>query len=99
MAQYIGERHGVGPNESAMYEFRVPQKDGTMLPASLWGSTILDTKIAQVKPMALDWLFIQYIRAVQTKRAKNPAKDFRVMIVTPTIVDKELDRMGFKKST
>jgi len=96
VAQFIGARAEVGPNASMMYEFRVPQEDGKMLQAALWGATILDQKFEMLKPLPLDWIFIQYTGVVQTKRGMKPAKDFRLKVITPSAIDKELKRMGFK---
>lgn len=97
IAQYIGAKPNVGPNESMVYEFRVPQDDGKMINAALWGASILDTKFELLKPLALDWVFIQYLGVVPTKRRLNPAKDYRLAIVNPATVEKELKRMGFRK--
>ena len=96
VAQYIGARAEVGPNASMMYEFRVPQENGVMLQAALWGSTILDNKFRQLMPLPLDWIYVQYIGVVPTKRGMKPAKDFRLAVISPATVDKELKRMGFK---
>lgn len=81
IARYVGQRAGIGPNASMMYDFEVVKPDKTFMSASLWGSTILDTKMVQLHPEPGEWVFIQFIGFVETSRKASPAKDFRLRIV------------------
>lgn len=88
IAQFIGSRADIGKNKSMMYDFNVTQDGKTFSLASLWGSTILDNKMRLLDPKPDDWVFIQYLGRVETSRGQDPAKDFRLAIVSPETIKK-----------
>lgn len=90
IARFLGMRTDVGPNESAMYEFEVTSDKGkTFEVASLWGSTIFDTKFTQLAARPGDWVYIQYLGEVETSRKMNPAKQYRMAIMKPDVLKKQ----------
>ena len=79
--EYLGRQDGIGPNKSRLYHLRITDP-ATKRPAaiSVWGSTILDTKMDLLGPAQGCQLFIQYLGTVETGKGLNPAKQFRVMM-------------------
>ena len=76
--EYVGTRDNIGPNASRLYDLKV---DGNYF-CSIWGCTILDTKMDMLNPKPGQTLLVQYIGSVPTSRNQNPAKNFRVATVT-----------------
>lgn len=75
--EYVGTRFDIGPNNSFLYDLKV---DGNYF-CSIWGSTILDTKMQMLNPKVGQHLLVQYIGSVETSKKQNPAKNFRVAIL------------------
>lgn len=79
---YVGERTlTIGKREQPMYDLRLT--DGQVV--SIWGSTILDTRMRQLLPEMGDKLLIQFLGDVPTKRGMTPAKNFRVSKIVSDI--------------
>jgi hypothetical protein len=76
-------RLGVGQNASRMYVLNTENCNMENVPAivSVWGSTILDDRMESGDVKVGSVLFIQYLGTIDTKRAQNPAKDFRVLLL------------------
>lgn len=75
--EYVGTRINIGPNASMLYDLKV---DGHYF-CSIWGSTILDTKIQMLNPKSGQHLLVQFTGLIPTSRNQNPAKNFRVAII------------------
>jgi hypothetical protein len=90
IARFLGVKYNVGPNKSNMYEFELPDEKNMMQVVSLWGSTILDNKMAALGDALRPgkYLFIQFLGETPTARGLNPAKDFRVAILKDSVVGK-----------
>jgi hypothetical protein len=86
IAKYLATRHGIGPNSSEMYDFEITPDGKTFKVATLWGSTILDTKFRLLDAKAGDWIFIQYLGTTETSRKQNPAKDYFLAIMEEKVV-------------
>jgi hypothetical protein len=80
--EYLGMQESVGPNKSRLYHLRIadPANPKQTQAVSVWGSTILDTKMDLLNPPKGCQLFIQYLGTVETGKGLNPAKSFRVMM-------------------
>lgn len=90
IGRYLGSRGSIGPNASNMYDLEL--FDGkAFIPASLWGSTILDNKMRLLNPAIGKWLYVQYLGVVGTSRNQNPAKDFDLCIVNEKHLEKLID--------
>ena len=68
---FIGREENVGPNNSMMYEFK--SLDGKNV--SVWGSTVLDTKMKHIEPGQR--VKIAYLGKVKSPKG-NTYKDFAV---------------------
>lgn len=75
---FLGARPPKGTMKSPIYDF-AERRTGEIV--SVWGTTILDTKLAMVSPRKGDLMGIQYLGTVETSRGMNPAKEFRVVIL------------------
>ncbi len=72
---YVGKQTGVGENKSNLYKLK--QADGSMI--SVWGSTVLDTKMQNVGEGQL--VKIVYEGKVKSNTRKGASyKDFNVFI-------------------
>ena len=70
---FIRAEHDVGPQKSTIYHL---EKEGK--PMSFWGCTILDQRMAWVKPS--DSFRVTYKGLAEPQPGKNPAKIFKVEI-------------------
>lgn len=75
VGQYIGSKSDVGPNKSMMYN--VKNDDGEVI--GMWGSTVLDTKMAEV-PVG-SRVKITYNGKIQGKNSQY--KDYTVLAKIP----------------
>lgn len=75
--ELVAIQDNVGPNKSKMYFLRIPHSGEVV---SVWGSTILDSKIAKSGIELGTAIFIQRLEDVKTKRGMSPAKDWRVIV-------------------
>ena len=70
---YVGREENVGPNNSMMYEFKSLDDKNV----SIWGSTVLDTKMKLIEP----GLRVKIIYLGKVKSPKgNTYKDFAVSV-------------------
>lgn len=92
VAKYIGARQDIGPNASKMYDFEAynPETKQTVV-VSLWGSTILDKKMALLENKGSlksgKFCFVQYLGAINTARGMNPAKNFKIVVIKDGALD------------
>lgn len=93
LGTYLGNRAGIGPNKSRLYDLKltedqlkrigadtlnIPIKNGMVV--SVWGSTILDSMMDRLHPPMGSILFVQYTGDVQTERKQNPAHTYKVTV-------------------
>ena len=76
---YRGFRPDIGPNNSRLYNLFA--LDGQIV--SIWGATILDSKMDLLNPPWNCKIMIQYLGEVTTSRGMNPAKNFRISFERP----------------
>jgi len=75
---YKGAKVDVGPNKSMLYILELP---GNREIVSVWGSTVLDSKMLNAGPRVGDKVLIQRLEDLTDSNKKgNPPKNFRVMI-------------------
>lgn len=74
---YTSVKEKVGPNESMLYTLKT--KDGDV---SVWGSTVLDTKFAQIKIGSK--VMIEPLGITKSEKTGRNYQDFRVFFIPPT---------------
>lgn len=91
---YIRAETDIGPQKSIIYHLEQDKK-----PISLWGCTILDQKMAWIRPG--DKIKITYLGLAEKKPGKNQAKLFKVEVdrepIEPSNVD--TDEAGIKEDS
>jgi hypothetical protein len=82
---FVGQRDGIGPNNSRIYEIAVPRKDEEPLTVAVWGSAALDRLMDSCFPKLVtgDKVGIIYVGEKATKRGLNPVKLFALKVVRP----------------
>jgi hypothetical protein len=74
---YRATREKVGVNESRVYDFADPET-GELF--GVWGSTILDQRMAAALPRPGDFVRIVYLGDVETGRGQSDAHNFEVAV-------------------
>lgn len=79
---FVSWRDQTGPNKQRVYTFRVDPEEGDAQLVSVWGTTILDTRMDNFNPAINhgDQVMILYLGDVTTKRGLSDAKDFIVQL-------------------
>lgn len=76
---YKGKREDIGAYGSTMYDVEVTDKDtGEVVVGSVWGGTVLDTRMSLYEPPVGSKILIQYLGTFAAKANQNPARNFRV---------------------